>query len=58
MERAGLPDEALAHILSLIPLGRVAEAEEIAASVLFLASTESSFIVGHDLVVDGGMSTL
>jgi NAD(P)-dependent dehydrogenase (short-subunit alcohol dehydrogenase family) len=58
MERAGLPDEALAHILSLIPLGRVADAEEIAASVLFLASTDSSFIVGHDLVVDGGMSTL
>jgi len=58
MERAGLPDEALAHIVSLIPLGRVADAEEIAASVLFLASTDSSFVVGHDLVVDGGMSTL
>jgi NAD(P)-dependent dehydrogenase (short-subunit alcohol dehydrogenase family) len=58
MERAGLPDEALAHIISLVPLGRVADAEEIAAGVLFLASTDSSFIVGHDLVVDGGMSTL
>jgi NAD(P)-dependent dehydrogenase (short-subunit alcohol dehydrogenase family) len=59
MERAGgLPDEAMAHMIGLIPLGRVADAEEIAASVLFLASADSSFIVGHDLVVDGGMSTL
>ena len=61
MGRAGLPDEALAQlvsqIISQIPLGRMADPEEIAASVLFLASSDSSFVVGHDLVIDGGMST-
>lgn len=37
-----------------IPMGRVAEAEEIARAVLFLASDESSFITGTTLSVDGG----
>jgi NAD(P)-dependent dehydrogenase (short-subunit alcohol dehydrogenase family) len=62
MDRAGLPDEALTQLVSQIvgqiPLGRMADPAEIAASVLFLASSDSSFIVGHDLVVDGGMSSL
>lgn len=62
MDRAGLPDDAKAHlisqIVSQIPLGRIADPAEIAPSVLFLASNDSSFVVGHDLVIDGGMSTL
>ena len=40
----------------MIPLGRHATPEEIARTVLFLASADSSFITGATLAVDGGMS--
>lgn len=38
------------------PIGRMADPAEIARSVLFLASDESSFMVGHALVADGGLT--
>ena len=38
------------------PIGRMADPVEIARSVLFLASDESSFMVGHALVADGGLT--
>ena len=38
-----------------IPLGRHARPEEIARSVLYLASSDSSFMTGSTLAVDGGM---
>lgn len=43
-------------IEEMVPLGRSARPEEIADAVLFLASDKSNFIVGHSLVVDGGMT--
>lgn len=39
-----------------VPVGRLARPSEVAAAVSWLASAEASFVVGHDLVVDGGMS--
>ena len=39
-----------------IPMGRIAQPEEIAKAALFLVSDESSYICGVDLIVDGGAS--
>ena len=44
----------LEHFIKLHPMGRLAEPDEIAAGVLFLASDESSFMTGSELVIDGG----
>jgi NAD(P)-dependent dehydrogenase (short-subunit alcohol dehydrogenase family) len=61
-EKLGLAPEALAatraHIAAQVPLGRFGEPDEIADAAVFLASDESRFIVGAELVVDGGMSQL
>ncbi|MGF6855841.1 NAD(P)-dependent dehydrogenase (short-subunit alcohol dehydrogenase family) [Paraburkholderia sp. CI3] len=47
-----------AQILNQIPLGRFGTPEEIAATVLHLSSPESAFIVGTEIIADGGMSQL
>ncbi len=43
--------------LKKIPLNRFGEAEEVAAAVAYLASQDSGFITGHQLVIDGGQLT-
>lgn len=50
------PDRAREQLIEQYPLKRLAEPEEIADAILFLASDESSFVNGHGLVVDGGFS--
>jgi NAD(P)-dependent dehydrogenase (short-subunit alcohol dehydrogenase family) len=47
-----------ASIKSQVPAGRFGDSKEIANTVIFLASDESAFIVGSDIMIDGGMGTL
>lgn len=47
-----------AQIQNQIPLGRFGTPEEIAATVLHLSSPESAYIVGTEIIADGGMSQL
>ncbi len=60
--RLGMPPEVLEAVASglqaQIPAGRFGEADEIAHAAVFLASDESRFFVGAELVADGGMSQL
>jgi NAD(P)-dependent dehydrogenase (short-subunit alcohol dehydrogenase family) len=42
------------RMLSHIPLGRIAEPEDVAAAALFLASPAAAMVTGHALMVDGG----
>ena len=47
-------DTELATMKARVPLGRFGSAEDIAYGVLYLASDESSFVTGSELVIDGG----
>jgi meso-butanediol dehydrogenase/(S,S)-butanediol dehydrogenase/diacetyl reductase len=49
-------DEVRRAMAAVHPLGRMGEADEIASTVLFLASDEASFITGAALVADGGLT--
>ncbi len=51
-----LGEEAVKQLLSHVPLGRPGSADDVAASVAFLASEEAAYITGHVLTVDGGMT--
>jgi 3-oxoacyl-[acyl-carrier protein] reductase len=52
----GLTERQLQRLIRSTPLGRLATAGEIADAALFLISPAASFITGHTLVVDGGIT--
>jgi 3-oxoacyl-[acyl-carrier protein] reductase len=52
---ADLPAERKAEILKAVPLGRYASAEEVAATVAFLAGPDAAYITGAVIPVDGGL---
>ncbi len=60
--KLGLPPEAVGQmadrILGKVPLGRFGQPDEIAKAVLFLASDESSYMLGENLLIDGGMALI
>jgi NAD(P)-dependent dehydrogenase (short-subunit alcohol dehydrogenase family) len=60
--RLGLPAEVLEQtrqsIVSQVPMKRFGRPEEIAKTALFLASSDSSFLLGSEIIADGGMSQL
>ena len=56
MRAQGDFEKAKAAFIARQPMGRLAQAEEIAAAVVYLASDESAFITGQALVIDGGLS--
>jgi len=50
------PEEFIQRLANLIPLGRMANANEYQAAILFLCSEASSYMTGTNLVIDGGRS--
>src|SRR6202045_2532316 len=52
------PADVMARIVSTIPMGRIGEADEVAKAALYLASDDSSFVTGTELVVDGGRAQI
>jgi len=60
--KMGLPDAAVqawaGEIATKVPIGRFGQAHEVAKAVLFLASDDSSYMLGENILVDGGMATV
>ena len=53
-----LDEEMIDHLISLHPINRLGEPEEIAKATTFLASDDASFITGANLLVDGGYTAV
>ncbi|MEH2469523.1 NAD(P)-dependent dehydrogenase (short-subunit alcohol dehydrogenase family) [Nitrobacteraceae bacterium AZCC 2161] len=51
-------DDVKGYLKTIVPLGRLGTADEVAKAVLFLASDDSSFVAGAELFVDGGLAQI
>ncbi|MBF0383535.1 MAG: SDR family oxidoreductase [Magnetococcales bacterium] len=62
VEKLGVPQDQLSatknSLREMVPLKRIGSPEEVATTALFLASNDSSFVVGEEIIVDGGVSNL
>jgi NAD(P)-dependent dehydrogenase (short-subunit alcohol dehydrogenase family) len=56
MNQFGVIEGARKMLDAMHPLGRMGQPQEVAKAVLFLASDDASFVTGHALTVDGGMT--
>jgi NAD(P)-dependent dehydrogenase (short-subunit alcohol dehydrogenase family) len=52
---ANMDKQFMETLKSMHPIGRIADPEEIANAVIWLLSDKASFVVGHTLIVDGGI---
>lgn len=52
------PDDARAKLAASVPLGRNGQPEEVAALIAYLASDESAFVTGAEMVIDGGVTAM
>lgn len=62
VSKTGMPAEALEELMKVVvaqvPVGRIGTCDEITGYVAFLLSDKSTFILGTELTIDGGMSQL
>ena len=52
----GLSEEQVSKLQTSVPIGRLGEAEDVAAAVIYLASSEAGYVTGTTLHVNGGMA--
>ena len=56
--RPAVIDNVMKRVAGSVPAGRMGSPEEIARAVLFLASEDSTFMLGSEIVLDGGVTQL
>jgi 3-oxoacyl-[acyl-carrier protein] reductase len=56
LTRSVLGEDGVAQLVSEVPAGRLAQPDEIAALVAWLAGPENTFVSGQNIVIDGGFS--
>jgi NAD(P)-dependent dehydrogenase (short-subunit alcohol dehydrogenase family) len=58
VDMRGTPDEAVARMAIAIPMRRLAAPEEVVQAMLWICSPENSFMTGHALAIDGGLTAM